>query len=214
MTLILTLWFSLLCAPLPDSAFVEAKTTVVEMLEHYTTAHETQVGIVHHAMEIMASKAWPFNLPELMRRWDGQDSHTVADAIVHAARKHNIDPMLLVAISWKESKFRVKAYGDHLKGKPRSCGPTQIRVTVPNRPTCEQLVESPYFAFDWTAGFLQTFPRRKGGGLDMVGWNGPKAAAWFDEQVAKLHAQLEKERPLLLAALSRHYPTAYISVRD
>jgi soluble lytic murein transglycosylase-like protein len=35
----------------------------------------------------------------------------VAEALLHAAEKHGVDPALVVALSWQESRFRVDAAG-------------------------------------------------------------------------------------------------------
>lgn len=82
-----------------------------------------------------------------------KDPDAIARSIVEHADAYKIDPFVLVAIAWSESRFRTDAKGDMLGGEYRSCGITQIRTDFKGRPTCEQLMD-PHFALGWTASHL------------------------------------------------------------
>jgi soluble lytic murein transglycosylase-like protein len=97
------------------------------------------------------------------------DPERVAEAFVTHASEHNLDPLLLVAIAWSESRFRADAKGDHLGGAPRSCGMTQVRTDFKGRPTCEALLD-PDFAISWTAQYLVDTSQK--GKLQLNRYNG------------------------------------------
>lgn len=69
--------------------------------------------------------------------------------MVKAAQPHGIDPRILAGISWRESRLRPYRIGD----QGRSCGITQIRHDIRDRPSCEQVTNTG-FALKWTANEL------------------------------------------------------------
>jgi len=81
------------------------------------------------------------------------DPAAVARAVQDQAEEKQLDPLLLLAIAWTETRFKVNMKGDYLNGKPRSCGITQVRTDFHGRPTCNQLLD-PAFALGWTANQL------------------------------------------------------------
>ena len=113
---------------------------------------------VHKAMQAIATTKWPHDLDKLMRRWkQPYTSWDFARFFLKHADANGLDPLVLVAITWKESKFKAIVKGDHLRGKARSCGCTQVRTDIKGRPKCAQLLD-PDFAIGWTAKHLARFP--------------------------------------------------------
>lgn len=199
------LWLTLLTVSAPAHKITWEQVVFVptEIAWSLSLEREQEVTRVHRAMEMVAESTWPRDLDQLMAKWgDGIDSRTVADAIVRASHQTGVDPLLLVSVAWKESHFKVRAKGDLRAGKPRSCGITQIRVDIRNRPTCDQMMD-PYFALSWTAFFLKTFPRSDGR-IDMTPYNGPKAARAFWALADTLAARLARENALQVAMLRSH----------
>ena len=91
----------------------------------------------------------------------------LAEAVLLAADAHGIDPLVLLAIAWRESRFDPAARGDaHLGGRTLSCGITQVRIDIRGRPTCEELADVA-FALDWTADHLM-----RGDRMRLERWNG------------------------------------------
>lgn len=133
---------------------------------------DARVWRVVRAMDVLARTegcractAWG-----LTGRW-GASPTVMAEAILLAADAHGVDPLDLVAISWRESRFDPRARGDtHLGDLVLSCGPTQVRVDFPGRPGCDSLAD-PEFAFDWTARRLASL-RGRDGRLRLYRWNG------------------------------------------
>jgi len=176
----------------PLESTPEVAFPLVAMAQRMIPSHDEQVMRVHTAMTYIAEDPkGRYSLDFLMRKW-GQDSFLMADAIVKGARAHDVDPLILVSVAWIESKFRVVAKGDHLGGAPRSCGPTQVMIVFKGRPTCDQLMD-PYFAYEWTAGHIKNWPRRRDGSIDMTKYNGPKEAAQIRLYVKYLSKRLSKE---------------------
>ena len=107
---------------------------------------------------------------DLVRRWGGKPE-LFAEAILKASDAYRIDPLAMVAISWRETRFDVTALGDSKEGTSiLSCGPTQVRVDFPGRPSCEQLQDAE-FAMNWTAKKLDGM-RDEFGRIRLTGWNG------------------------------------------
>ena len=126
---------------------------------------------VHEAMEAVAETKWPHDLQKLMRRWrQPYSSWDFAEMFLKHADANGIDPLVLVAITWQESKFKAVVKGDHLRGKARSCGCTQVRTDIRGRPKCTQLLD-PDFAIGWTAKHLAGFVRRCKGKLCLNKYN-------------------------------------------
>ena len=121
------------------------------------------------AMAVLARREVPSNLRTLLRRW-GTEPVELASVILMAADRHDVDPLLLVAIAWRESRFRANAKGDHRDGRIRSCGMTQIRVDFPGRPSCDELMDVEA-AVLWSAEHLAG-ARREDGTLVLARWNG------------------------------------------
>lgn len=121
------------------------------------------------AMSLLASEEWPGDLDALMRRW-GTRPVPLAETIVLAADRWDLDPLIVTAMAWRESRFRPAATGDHMDGVPRSCGITQVRTDFPGRPTCERLMDA-RFALLWTVERLAAI-RNDAGRLNLSRWNG------------------------------------------
>lgn len=166
---------------LPDMAQIcisPAVQAVEEAIEVRTQAYSLQVLQVRSAMGVCAGGKE--HLTELMELWD-QDSYQIADAILRGAKANKVDPLVMVALAWRESNFYLKAKGDKKDGKFRSHGPTQVRVDFKGRPTMEQL-QNPYFAFEWSAKYI------KANGL--ASWNGRTQAKAVQERADKLRQTL------------------------
>lgn len=132
--------------PVVDSLQAEAPAQI--------TDQDPRIQQVVQAMGTIAKTEWPHDIDKLLGVWE--EGYTVDDwaaYFVRAADAHGVDPILLVAITWQEGKFKVRIRGDKKKGKYRSCGPTQVRVDYPGRPSCQQLMD-PDAALGWTASFL------------------------------------------------------------
>lgn len=133
---------------------------------------DNSVQQVEKAMSVIAQTEWPHDIDKLLNHWgEGHSVEEWATYIVNTSRENRIDPLLLTAIVWQESKFKVRSLGDHHKGKARSCGPTQVRVDFPGRPTCEQLLD-PEFALGWTARFVASFADKCKGRICLKRYNG------------------------------------------
>lgn len=78
----------------------------------------------------------------------------LTSAVREAGARHDIDPRLLLAIAWRESRFRAHAIGDH----GRSCGAFQIRTDLPGRPTCRRMMDLHHGA-DFAASYLDHLRR-------------------------------------------------------
>ena len=199
------LWLTLMTvvAPTHKETFDRVSSTVSSAAWYFSYEREREVARVYRAMELVAQTTWPRDLNKMMSKWaDGSDPTQMADAIVLAAHRNDVDPLLLVSIAWKESHFQRSAKGDKRAGMPRSCGPTQIRVDIRGRPSCDAFMD-PYFAFDWTSQFLLTFPR-SGGKINMTPYNGAKAGQAFWDLVSWMDKRLAREQPLRLASLYSH----------
>lgn len=61
------------------------------------------------------------------KRFPWKRARTLARAAIHAGRKFNIDPMLLLSISWWESRWNHKAKGDKYRGRYTSYGAFQMK---------------------------------------------------------------------------------------
>ena len=137
---------------------------------------------VMQAMEAIAGTQAPYDIQKVLdthgEKYSLEDWATI---IVNAADKHKVDPLLLTAITWRESQFLAGTLGDHKRGKARSCGPTQVRIDFKGRPTCKQLLDTE-FALDWTAKFVASFPSKCGGCTCLNHYNGGKyeVAVWRD----------------------------------
>jgi hypothetical protein len=107
------------------------------------------------AMKTVSSQEEGLPLEWVMAQWDQEgQSMRIAHAIKEAAVSYNVDPLLLVAIAWRESRFNQHALGDRRNGVYRSCGMTQIRTDFTGRPDCDTLVSDYYLAFNWSAKFI------------------------------------------------------------
>lgn len=104
-----------------------------------------------------------------LQKW-GLTVESLAEMTLRHAEAHGLDPLLLVAIAWKESRFIPTKEGDHRKGRPRSCGITGVRTDYPGRPTCAEL-KNPDFALGWTATFLAA-TKKADGQLNLSKYNG------------------------------------------
>lgn len=131
--------------------------------------HDLRVRRVVGAMALLAEGEPPGDLRTLLRRW-GTDPSSLAEVIVMAADRWEIDPLVVTAMAWRESRFRPGALGDHRDGAPRSCGITQIRTDFPGRPTCERLMDV-NFALLWTTERLAA-SRDAQGRVALSAWNG------------------------------------------
>lgn len=146
-----------------------------------------RVQKVIRAMEAIAQTEWPQDLGKLLDRWgEGYLPQDWAEFIVDNAAAHAIDPLLLTAIVWKESKFKVGSLGDHRGGKARSCGPTQVRIDYKGRPSCQQLLD-PDFALGWTARHLASFTGKCGGRICLKRYNGGdyEVKVWRDTDLMR-----------------------------
>jgi len=104
-----------------------------------------------------------------LQKW-GLTVESLAEMALRHAEAHGLDPLLLVTIAWKESRFIPTKEGDHRKGKPRSCGITGVRTDYPGRPTCVEL-KNPDFALGWTAAFLAA-TKKSDGQINISKYNG------------------------------------------
>lgn len=140
------------------------------------------------AMAVLAQREAPYDLPRLLRRW-GTDPVRLASAILAASDRHDLDPLLLVAIAWRESRFQASAKGDYRDGTVRSCGMTQVRVDFPARPTCEELLTAEY-AVRWSAKHLAAMRDLDTGVLALAGWNGQRYEndVWRDVDAMRFKA--------------------------
>jgi len=124
----------------------------------FTPGDKPSVEMVRKAMGVV-SQAGGYDLTDLLKLWGQEyDADTLAGLILNNATRHGIDPFLLTAIAWQESKFNWRSEGDFKHGKPRSCGMTAVMTTFRGRPNCKQLKDANY-ALGWTAQHLSTFPR-------------------------------------------------------
>lgn len=85
------------------------------------------------------------------QRISGRQVDNITRAVREAGEAYNVDPKVLLAIAWRESRFRTNAVGDH----GRSCGAFQIRTDIAGRPSCRRMQDfnaaARYAAFylDW-----------------------------------------------------------------
>jgi hypothetical protein len=100
----------------------------------------------------------------------GTNPHSLSAIITKWSHVYAVDPLLLVAIAWRESRFDPNQKGDKLGDRFRSCGWTQVRTDFRGRPTCSQLMD-PDFAMGWTANFLTEITRACGGRVCLTRYN-------------------------------------------
>lgn len=74
-------------------------------------------------------------------------------AIAREVEAPSADGFLLLALSWRESRWNARAVGD----QGRSCGLTQVRVDFPGRPACADLVQDWRSAVRWAERKLTGF---------------------------------------------------------
>lgn len=85
------------------------------------------------------------------RRLPARRVAAITEAVREAGEAYNVDPKILLAIAWRESRFRPDAIGDN----GRSCGAFQIRTDIAGRPSCRRMQDlrasARYAAFylDW-----------------------------------------------------------------
>jgi len=138
----------------------------------FSVDRDAQIDQIVKAMEAIASTAYPHDLDKLIEGWEqSYTARDIARIILDHAESNDIDPLVLTAIVWKESKFRVRTFGDYKNGKPRSCGMTQVMTTFRGRPECKELLD-PYFAIGWTAEHLAKFPGWCKGWMCLRKYNG------------------------------------------
>ena len=154
-----------------------------------TELTQEQVG---QAMEVLAATE-NTTLTRLLARWGQGDPEVLAGLFWDIARQHKIDPLLLVSIAWKESRFKAASEGDFKRKRPRSCGMTGIRTDFKGRPTCEQ-VKDPAFALNWTAAHLASFPARCEGAMCLSRYNGGKK---YEIEVWRLVDQMRRGLPVV-----------------
>lgn len=158
-----------------------------DLMEIRVQDRDFQVQKVTQAMEAIAQTVWPNDLGELLDKWgEGYAPQDWAEFIVDNAAAHSIDPLLLTAIVWNESKFKVGSLGDHRGGKARSCGPTQVRTDFKGRPTCNQLLD-PDFALGWTAEHVAKFAEKCNGRICLKRYNGGdyEVRVWRDTDLMR-----------------------------
>jgi len=125
---------------------------------------------VRQMMQILA-RGEHYSLDTLVRKHWKTDPDLLVRIILEEADRHDLDPLLLVALAWKESRFNPKARGDK-KGEVRvSCGWTQVRTDFKDRPTCEKLM-NPRVAMAWTAKRLARTKKLCGGEVCLAYYNG------------------------------------------
>ena len=161
-----------------DRAYVEdlLGTDDAEMMALVELTSDARVWRIVQAMNVLATQedCADCTIGGLTKRWGGTPS-LMAEAIVKASDRHGIDPLILVDFAYKETRFDPRAKGDTDRGDlVMSCGPTQVRVDFPQRPSCEQL-QDVEFAFDWSAKHIAQM-QTINGRLRLVGWNGAPSA--------------------------------------
>lgn len=111
----------------------------------------------------------------------------LSESILEVAQWHRIDPMVLVALSGRESLYDPKATHDQGRG----CGILGIRHDFKNRPTCKQLLQVEY-SLQWTAVWLAKSRDKNNGWIDLSRWNGKdyELRVWRD--VDRLNREVRK----------------------
>ena len=140
--------------------------------DSFAQDEEARIQRVILAMEAVAATEQPYDLYVLLDYLD-QDytAYDLARIIQYHADENDVDPLVLTAIAWKESRFRIKNFGDYRRGKPISCGWTQIRTDYKGRPTCKSLMD-PFVAMGWTAKHIAKFPKWCKGKMCLRKYNG------------------------------------------
>ena len=137
-------------------------------------SREARIVKVVQAMEAIAQTESPQGLRKLLEvHGEPYTAEDWAGFIVDRAEENGLDPLVLVSIVWKESRFSAWVEGDRKKGRARSCGATGVRTDYKGRPTCKQLMD-PNFAIGWTAQHLAKFPGACDGDLCLSRYNGGK----------------------------------------
>jgi hypothetical protein len=103
--------------------------------------------LLHTALLVAALAATEYHTPV-------PDHALIAWHAHRAGTAHGVCPRVLVAMAWRESRFRADAVGD----QGRSCGAWQIRHDIRGRPPCVA-AKHPGTAAKWAARELVRLDR-------------------------------------------------------
>lgn len=135
------------------------KMPEVVFVDRHEPTQAGRVAMVITGMERLASTEHPWSLDVLLTRY-GVKAVDLATLVVKYADMYNLDPFVLVAIAWEESRFNSHAHGDKRTNKEtgkkryRSFGLMQINLGsdgyVRGRPTMDECF-IPGLALKWAA---------------------------------------------------------------